>query len=983
MTAEPLAAWVDDDKSPDPLAAWVQSDRMPAIEATKRPLIDSLRSVSAVDIAVSGSLLVVVYQTAQSASSGSNAGAVFVEVQDISTGAVLMPARVVASTGSANAYPRVLVSGTKAYVVYSAAGEVDYRIVDLTTLLFGTGGSLVTNAKAATPTFFDVVIGTPTAGVPTLYLAYELDAGTDRCRVKSFTVSTLAAVASSDVSGTGILAVSLLFGALAQRVTLMVATSSTTNVASFATNLGSITAGPTVLYAGASVYVFAVEDDATNLLLGWQGNDSGATLTDAERLTSGLYPVATHALVANTDRITYGITYTSTPWRLDGRWYLQAVTFPHPYSGSSTDPIAQKSTVILHVDTAPTNISGVSKTLSPHMHAATIENQTGSYALHGFNVKAVVGPTGDVYVPSVYRDREPANIATPVPTGFDLCRLSISGADVLRAAQLGASALLAGGAPAWFDGWLARPYGFAAAPQIISVTAAAGGAIVAGTYSYIATYAWRDMNGVLHRSMPSFPKSGTTATTNLKLTVKVSTSSLSHKQRDVLSTASASGPVMIELWRTVIGGAGPHYRITHEPGTNVLFSDPTAGDVSLTDAGSDASITGAAPAVTLASQPQLYTDLGELENIPPPSLVSVATHRGRLVGIGPDLRTVWMSKDSRLDPTLAPGFNEALTLAFSSDKNALASLDEKLVVYGENTIDVVFGDGPGDDGGNNTWDVHAVQTDVGCVNPRSVAVCPMGSVFESPRGIELLSRDLTVSWIGDAIDDTLTTYPTITSAVLVAEQSEVRFTCDNGSTGIVLAWDYRYKIWFVRKYNDAADTTTASVRFVDAALIDGVYTLLTAGGQVYRETAAHKLDNGTAFVAQDIILAPISPEPGKAGWGNGNLGWYRVKDCTLMGTSVTPHDLSISFASDYAASYSQTETFLAGSDVTAPGPLEKCRATLAQQKCQAVQIRIQATTPTNPGTYPIGTGDGLILEALALRVGVKEGPAKVGIGQEK
>jgi hypothetical protein len=105
----------------------------------------------------------------------------------------------------------------------------------------------------------------------------------------------------------------------------------------------------------------------------------------------------------------------------------------------------------------------------------------------------------------------------------------------------------------------------------------------------------------------------------------------------------------------------------------------------------------------------------------------------------------------------------------------------------------------------------------------------------------------------------------------------------------------------------------------------------------------------------------------------------RVKDCTVMGTSVTAHDLEVGFALDYATSFDDVKTYRAGTDVTNVGPREICRSTLVRQKCQAVQIRIRDLTPTT-GAY--GTGDGPIIESLALRVGVKDDVAKVGVGQE-
>ncbi len=948
------------------ISKWSPTDRPPSWRATKRTLVDTARSIGAVDIAIYSTMLISTYQTLPTA--GGTDAAVFVRIDDLETGDPILAPTWIANLGSAVAsYPRVLVSGTTAYAFFSVASSIGYSTINLSTLAVAAATTLVADSDAAYPTQFDVVIGTPTAGVPTLYLAYERNAGTlGNLTIASFTVSTMAAIASLEpsVGSNAITAISITFGALAQRISVFYSTT-LTRLVSCTTALGSAV-GPTTLYGAISSFTFVVEDDATNLLVGWQRNDGAAALLDAERLTTGLYSVAAHTLVAASVRVTFQIYYPSAPWRTGGRWFLAATTFLHPYSLTAA-PMAAGSSVVLEIETA-NSLTGIVD--ATHPHVGTLESQTGWSSPYTFQVKSAVDASGLIYIPAAYRLREPISSSEQIPVGFNVYALEASGGDTFRSAPLGASALLAGAAPAWNDGLSTMPYGFAHAPQIVSVTPAAGGAIVAGTYSYIVTYAWRDARGLLHRSTPSHPVTGVTATTNLKLIVKVATSSLSSKQRASFATKEDS-PVFVEIWRTTIGGTGPHYRLTYEPAHNMLINDPKAADVSFTDDKADTAIDGAA--LDLNTQPQLYTELGELANVPPPSLITVATHRGRLVGIGPDLRTLWFSKDSTEDVTVAPGFNEALTLAFASDKAALASLDDKLVVFGERTIDLVYGDGPDATGGSNTWQIQAVQTDVGCANPRSVVTCPMGALFESARGIELLSRAIEVSWVGRRAADTLTTYPVITSAVLVAEQEEVRFTCNttDGTTGIVLAWDYGYKNWFVRRYTDLANTLAANIPFVDAALVDGVYTMLTAGGQVYQESTSTKLENGTGYVPMDIVLAPISPVS--------NLNWHRVKDVTVMGTSVTDHDLKVSLARDYATSYEQDVTFAANTLPTATGPKELCRVTMANQKCQAVKIRIQDITPS---AGSVGTGAGPIIEALGLRVAVRPGSARTAPAQQ-
>jgi hypothetical protein len=950
----------------DSLAKWSPIDRPPPWRVTKRPLVDSTRSVSGVDIAISGDLLVTMYQTGVSG--------LYVRVDQVSTGQVLLVPTLLATSGE---HPRVLVSGGTAYLLHSdTLGQLWCDRLDLASFVLSASVALKVDARVGTATQFDAVIGEPTAtGVSTLYLAYELNAGASRMNIASFTLSTLAAISSLASVGTTLRAVCIAFGGGSQRVSVAFssATSVLTRVTTCTSALGG-QVGPTTVYAGISEFVLVDEDDATNILVGWERNDGSGT--DADRLTTALYSVAAIAQVATSERITFGVYNPCKPWRVAGRWYVSVMTWVHPYSVTSQDAISQPSTVVLEIETA-TSLTGSQD--STHPHVATLQNYTGWFGPGLGQTKTAAAADGATWLASPYRNREPENYAARITVGWDAFRLAAAEGDTFRPTTIGASALCACGAPFWSDSASTMPLGFAHAPQIISVSAVAGGAMAVGVYSYVATYAWRDVNGVLHRSAPSPPKTGTTAGANLTLVVRVATSSVSAKVRTLL-VGTAPNPVFIELWRTTVGGVAPHFRLSLEPSHQVLINDARAGDVTLNDTKADADIGGGLPSVPLNTQAQLYTDAGELDNIPPPSLITHTTHRGRIAGIGPDLRTVWFSKDSTEDSTIAPGFNEALTLSFATDKTALFSLDAGLIVLGEDTIDVVHGDGPDNTGGGLAWQIQGVQTDVGCVNPRSVVVFPGGGIFESRKGLSLIDRQLNVTWLGNSVTDLLATYPTITSGVLVASKNEVRWTCDDGETGIVLVYDYLHRIWFARKYTDTSDTLAASVRFVDAKLDDGVYTLLTAGGQVYRETSAHHLDGSSvgSYVERDVLLAPISSQPGRAGWSNANMGWSRMKDVTLMGTSQTPHDIEVSFAQDFSSAFNQTKRFNSGTEVTTPGPLEKCRVTLTRQKCAAVQIRIRDLAPTDGN---IGTGAGPILEALALRVSTIDGLTPTGAGR--
>jgi hypothetical protein len=417
------------------------------------------------------------------------------------------------------------------------------------------------------------------------------------------------------------------------------------------------------------------------------------------------------------------------------------------------------------------------------------------------------------------------------------------------------------------------------------------------------------------------------------------------------------------------------YQLTFEPSHNTVTSVPTSAVSTLTDTRADGDVTGGAstsPSIVLSARPQLYTET-ELDDIPPPAATTGTVHRNRFFLIASDETTVWASKDASEDLAIAPGFNEALTLPFATRKRALASLDDKLVALGDDDIDLVHGDGPDANGDGGGWQIARLQTDVGCVNPRSVVVTPFGVIFESRRGLEMLDRNLNVSPVGQTIEDQLASYPTITSAVLVAEEGEVRFTCNNtaGTSGIVIVWDYINKFWHTRKYRDSQGTDNLSTPFVDAALIGGVYHMLTSAGVLYREDKDTYLDGGQDWVERDVQLASVSPA--------GPNAWHRFRRWHVLGTNVSDHDLKLSVASNYATSWAQDNTFAALTAPTTIGPIQQARVSPALQKATAQRLRLQDLTPS---AGSIGSGAGPIWEAITLEYDVISKPARTSAAEQ-
>src|SRR5678815_141814 len=97
-------------------------------------------------------------------------------------------------------------------------------------------------------------------------------------------------------------------------------------------------------------------------------------------------------------------------------------------------------------------------------------------------------------------------------------------------------------------------------------------------------------------------------------------------------------------------------------------------------------------------------------------------------------------------------------------------------------------------------------------------------------------------------------------------------------------------------------------------------------------------------------------------------GWVRAWAVQTPADRLTPHDVTISAASDYSGSYTQSKTWT--DDKIAAMPLEQMRMQITKQKCQAIRFAITDATPTGGGAVGTGQGfslAGLLLEAAVLR----------------
>lgn len=537
--------------------------------------------------------------------------------------------------------------------------------------------------------------------------------------------------------------------------------------------------------------------------------------------------------------------------------------------------------------------------------------------------------------------------------------------DMWRSVTIGPETYLSAGVLAAYDGRMVFDFGWSSdCPFGEDFGIAGGGSIEDGTHIYQVAPEYRSAAGVLHRGPTNTPRTVTTATgSNVgTVTMKIIPCHLSQKYDDT-GAAFVADPVPPELvlYRAVLNSGTIPQRLTVEPKYNVLLQTLYTSPLTFADNRSDFNLGNVY--LFLSNRPAIYTGGGELDDFQPPSALTLTFHQGRMWLVGGDGRTVWFSKDSTVNPGVAPGFHPTMILAFDKTLTALAPMDDKLIAFAADTFWYVIGVGPAPNGQNGDYQINRVQTDVGCTNARSVVSTPDGIIFQSVRGIYLLTRSLELVWIGRPIKDQLTAFPNITSAVLVASKNEVRFTCNDGmnSSSTVLIYNYVEKQWTTARY------TVAGVYggpIADACMWNGMWTFVTTTGVVVEETAAYM--DGSTWVPMTVETARVS--------AGGPLAFQSVRNFSLEGISRSNHDLTVSVGFDNETTYPQTITFAAGSSVTAIGPLESLEISIGtRRKCQSIRFKIQDATPTNPGTYPVGSGQGLSLDMLGIEVGMKKG----------
>jgi hypothetical protein len=513
--------------------------------------------------------------------------------------------------------------------------------------------------------------------------------------------------------------------------------------------------------------------------------------------------------------------------------------------------------------------------------------------------------------------------------------------------ELGLNLLSGGGFISNYDGQVIAEHGFHIYPENVSGAVASGGSLTAGAYQFKVIYVHTDAQGQIYRSAPSVAVSATTASSNLTVNLTIPTLRLTTHSN-----------VICEVYRTVDTGT-----VFYKVGS--VANSTTSDTVAFSD-------TGAINNTNLLAKELLYTTGSVLAHVAPPATSVIGSFANRIFAISSENPKVlyYSQKRAKGQPV---EFSDSLFITFNkaAEVTALAEMDEKLIVFEKDRIFYLTGSGPTATGEQNSFsDPQLVTSDVGCSNTRSIVQMPNGLMFMSNKGVYLLDRGMSTQYIGAPVE----TYNglTISSAILLQDENQVRFTA---SDGVALVFDYFANKWSTFTNHDANGAVIW--------LANGSYVYLrTSGGLCYQESATRYSDVGAAIQLK-ITTAWIKP--------SSIQGFQRCRRAVLLGDFKSNHTLEARVAYDFRQYFNELHTFNfitatgtdeygdenpygseiygAGTSGNADG-VYQFRMSLQKQKCDSIRFQFSDTVSTDPGqAYSISN--------LMLEIGLKNSAMKL------
>ena len=388
------------------------------------------------------------------------------------------------------------------------------------------------------------------------------------------------------------------------------------------------------------------------------------------------------------------------------------------------------------------------------------------------------------------------------PTNIQRNKLSYD--DKLGFIEFADVTYLAGGCPLVYDGQDLFEEGFTYAPDAASVSVTGGGALEGGTYLICFVYEWFDGQGNRWQSAPS----------------------------NVIQFVAEKN----DKYSAVVRAYAP----TLKSGVQVIPYRTAAGD---TVYYRDSPLAGAALPLTdtaLKSSELLYTGPGSLlfagtqSNNALPGVKNFTEHQSRLVAVGGEYARGFFYSKERADRFPAE-FNRAAGFGQVPDITgriaAASSVDDKLLLFAENGLSVVFGQGPNQNWLQNGFGAPVrIQAAEGIrFDSPFIAEVPDGVWYVTTAGPRMLTRGLTTAKdaAGGDLGDKLRTQTQVLlgqCAAVFTHPTRAQVWFVTGDQTFI--FDYLHNVWSYRtSFSDDVNHP-----FAGAAAARGVLYALSLNG---------------------------------------------------------------------------------------------------------------------------------------------------------
>ena len=418
------------------------------------------------------------------------------------------------------------------------------------------------------------------------------------------------------------------------------------------------------------------------------------------------------------------------------------------------------------------------------------------------------------------------------------------------------------------DGKKTMPLPFYQAPKFYEVDSSVGSGGFSGNLEYLAIYKFTDKRGNIYESIISDQFTFTAASHSSVLFTFEYPNSFSEED---FTDDKGATTFDIELYRKLDS------ELVYKYVPNTVLSSSTVVGSGVYHYVQD-------PLVDNSAEKPIYSDGStdaEVQNDPAPPSRGGCFHNGRIFLIDSTKKNnIRYSK--YYTPNIGVSFPEAFNLQIEDNQDreadeltGIQSMDSKLIMFKNNSVLVLYGEGPDDTGANSDYtEPEIVSTDNGCIEPRSLILTSLGVFYKSRKGIWLLTRSLESVYIGAGVESF--NDEQISGVVHLDSLNEVRFTTVDGNT---LVYNYFEEQW----------TTFTSMPAVSSVNYNGKFTYAKSDGTVNVEHDGFR-DDG-AFISRRI----------DTGWlRTGEVGArQRIKRIGLTGEYIDDHQLKISTYHDY------------------------------------------------------------------------------------